>query len=39
MWNTVGTATAPGVPLGPGNVHVESRINWYYDASQPPAKG
>jgi ABC-type transport system substrate-binding protein len=39
VWNTVGTAASPGLPFGPGNEHVESRINWWYDASQPPAKG
>jgi len=37
LWNTAGVGI-PGGFAGSGNPFVETRIHWWYDASQPPAK-
>ena len=38
LWNTAGVPPSAGQPFGPGNAAVESRLSWWYDASQPPAR-
>jgi hypothetical protein len=37
VWNTVDSGNTTTGP-GPGNLQVESRLNWWYDSSQAPVK-